>query len=272
MAVLNGEQQLSWDEKGYLVFRNFFSSAQLDPINDLIDNLWQTRESDVAQSVVTDIFLSTDQEQRLYFSDAPDDARGQPYKLNDLYLSFDEIRNVVLEQRLSSLINGLLDGEPMVCNTLNLEYGSQQDMHQDTLYMPSRVTNKMVASWIALEPATRGNGPLILYPGSHKAAPHLFSSGRTNAIGAEMRGYFAYAKSLIAEHGIEPIEFHAEKGDLLIWHSQLLHGGSAIAEQGSTRKSLVTHYFRRKDYLHRFWKIRKQGPGAYYYVKRALVA
>jgi len=115
----------------------------------------------------------------------------------------------------------------MVCNTLNLEYGSQQDMHQDTLYMPSRVINKMVASWIALEPATSG---------------------------------------------IEPIAFHAEKGDLLIWHSQLLHGGSAIAEQGSTRKSLVTHYFRRKDYLHRFWKIRKHQSGAYYYVKQPMVA
>jgi len=272
MQGLNREQQLSWNEKEYVVFRNFFRSEQLDPINDLIDNLWRSREGDVSQSLVTDIFLSTAREQRLYFSDVPHDARSQPYKLNDLYLSFDEIRNVVLEQRLSSLITALLDGEPMVCNTLNLEYGSQQDMHQDTLYMPSRVTNKMVASWIALEPATSGNGPLILYPGSHKADPHLFSSGKTNAIGAEMRDYFAYAKSLIAEHGIDPIEFHAEKGDLLIWHSQLLHGGSAIAEQGSTRKSLVTHYFRRKDYLHRFWKIRRQGPGAYYYAKQPMVA
>ncbi len=106
-------------------------------------------------------------------------------------------------ERLSPVIAELLGGASMVCNTLNLEYGSQQQSHQGTLYMPSRVPNKMVASWIALEPAT---------------------------------------------------------------------GGSAIAERGSTRKALVAHYFRRKDYLHRLWKIRKHQPGAYYYAKRPDIA
>ena len=60
MPVLNREQQLSWDEKGYVVFRNFFNSEQLDPINDLIDTLWRTRESGVSQSLVTHYFRRKD--------------------------------------------------------------------------------------------------------------------------------------------------------------------------------------------------------------------
>lgn len=37
--------------------------------------------------------------------------------------------------------------------------------------------------------------------------------------------------------------FKAEKGDLLIWHANLIHGGEKINKQGVTRKSMVIHYF-----------------------------
>ena len=38
-------------------------------------------------------------------------------------------------------------------------------------------------------------------------------------------------------------EFHAGLGDVLIWHSDLVHGGAALLDRGSTRWSQVTHYF-----------------------------
>jgi ectoine hydroxylase len=47
---------------------------------------------------------------------------------------------------------------------------------------------------------------------------------------------------------IEPREFLPRKGDVLIWHANLLHGGRAIAAPGATRRSLVAHYFA-KDVL-----------------------
>ncbi len=36
--------------------------------------------------------------------------------------------------------------------------------------------------------------------------------------------------------------FLAKKGDLFIWHANLLHGGE-LRTDDSTRKSLVAHYF-----------------------------
>ena len=33
------------------------------------------------------------------------------------------------------------------------------------------------------------------------------------------------------------------KGDVLVWHHNLLHGGSAIEREGATRRSMVAHYF-----------------------------
>jgi ectoine hydroxylase-related dioxygenase (phytanoyl-CoA dioxygenase family) len=34
----------------------------------------------------------------------------------------------------------------------------------------------------------------------------------------------------------------AEKGDILCWHANLVHGGTKIERPGSTRRSIVGHY------------------------------
>ena len=36
--------------------------------------------------------------------------------------------------------------------------------------------------------------------------------------------------------------FSAKKGDVLIWHADLAHGGAAVTNKESTRKSLVGHF------------------------------
>jgi ectoine hydroxylase-related dioxygenase (phytanoyl-CoA dioxygenase family) len=57
-----------------------------------------------------------------------------------------------------------------------------------------------------------------------------------------------YKRRLIAgvqQARIEPVEFLAESGDVLVWHANLVHGGNSIARNGSTRRSLVAHYFAR---------------------------
>jgi len=245
--TLTEQQQQEWDEQGYLLLKGFYSSQQIDELNNLIDRLWKGRKKLDSQYVI-DIFVGTAEEQRVYFSDAPIEARQKPYKLNDLFLSRDEIRQMVVGQRLAPILRDLLQGFPMVCNSLNFEFGSQQDYHFDTFYMPSPTPNKMVASWIALENATPDNGPLSYYPGSHKITPYNFSNGTTVAINDEMGAFNEYINKEIEQHGLSPETLLAEKGDVLIWHSQLFHGGSPIKDKSKTRKSLVTHYFTNEDF------------------------
>jgi len=45
--------------------------------------------------------------------------------------------------------------------------------------------------------------------------------------------------------GEEPVRFTASAGDVLFWHHNLTHGGSAVTRPGATRRSLVGHYFAR---------------------------
>jgi ectoine hydroxylase-related dioxygenase (phytanoyl-CoA dioxygenase family) len=245
--TLTKQQRQEWEDQGYLLLKGFYSSEYINSINNLIDNLWEKRKRLGAQYVI-DIFVETEQEKRVYFSDAPMNARHRPYKLNDLFLSRDEIRQVVVGKRLAPILKELLQGFPMVCNSLNFEFGSQQDYHFDTFYMPSPTPNKMVASWIALEDATSDNGPLSYYPGSHKIPPYEFSSGSTVIVNEEMPAFREYIYPEIEQRGLEAETLMASKGDVLIWHSQLFHGGSPIKDKSKTRKSLVTHYFTNEDF------------------------
>jgi len=247
--TLTPEQRKFWNDNGYLLLKKFYSASAIDSINSLVDTLWKTRKS-LGSKYVIDIFVESSDERRVYMADTPASARDQPYKLNDLYLSQQEIRELVVGERLAPILRDLLDGFPMVCNSLNFEFGSQQDYHFDTFYMPSPTPNKMVASWIALENATKENGPLSYYPGSHKIPPYLFSNGTTHAIPSEMDQFKDYINAEIEQRSLKPETLLADKGDVLIWHSQLFHGGSPIIDKSKTRKSLVTHYFTNEDFPH----------------------
>jgi hypothetical protein len=44
------------------------------------------------------------------------------------------------------------------------------------------------------------------------------------------------------EQGLATEYFMAKKGDVLIWHADLMHGGAKIDNPAFTRKSLVCHY------------------------------
>jgi len=244
---LSSEQQRQWEDNGFLLLPAFFSKQRIDELNGLIDQLWKKRKHLDAQYVI-DIFVETDEERRVYFSDAPLEARQQPYKLNDLFLTQAQVREMIVGQELAPILSELLQGSPLVCNTLNFEFGSQQDYHFDTFYMPSPTPNKMVASWIALEDATPENGPLTYFPGSHKIPPYHFSSGSTIIVNEEMPQFRDYVYQEIEHRGLQAETLLANKGDVLIWHSQLFHGGSEIKNKHKTRRSLVTHYFTNEDF------------------------
>ena len=245
--ILSKEQQDHWEDRGFLLLKNFYSETQIGEVNQLVDQLWKGRLA-LGPEYVIDTFVGTSQEKRIYFCDAPADAKIAPYKLNDLFLSSELIRQTVAGDRLASVLAELLEGQPLVCNTLNFEFGSQQDYHFDTFYMPSPTKNKMIASWIALEPATLENGPLTYYPGSHKIEPYLFSNGKTLIVPDEMPSFREYISNEIVKYDLKAETLLADKGDVLIWHSQLFHGGSEIADKSQTRRSLVTHYFTREDF------------------------
>jgi ectoine hydroxylase-related dioxygenase (phytanoyl-CoA dioxygenase family) len=106
----------------------------------------------------------------------------------------------------------------------------------------------LAAAWIALEPMTPDNGPLVYYPGSHRL-PYLLNNGYDHGGSTFTIGEDAYARyereiaREIEQEHFTPHEFIAQPGDVLIWHANLLHGGKRITTPNASRKSMAIHFF-----------------------------
>jgi ectoine hydroxylase-related dioxygenase (phytanoyl-CoA dioxygenase family) len=235
-----------WSENGYLVLKGFFNNAELNDFSADVENLLEDRSSRAGE-ITIDVLDGIHLGKRMKLRNAPDEALSSTYKLNDLYLDSEACRHLSLAPKLVAVLSELLDGEPMIINSLNFKKGSQQPLHFDTYYMPPPVENMMVVSSICLEDQAHEAGPVTYYPASHKIPPYVFSHGRLHAIDNEMTQATAYIERELESRGLRKEVFVGQAGDVFIWHAQLYHGGTPILDPKKTRKSLVTHYWRAGD-------------------------
>ncbi len=136
--------------------------------------------------------------------------------------------------------------EPCACQTLTYVHGSEQGGHQDTIHLTPYPAGYMCGVWIALEDVLPDSGELFVYPGSHKT-PRV----RARDLGLEKvdEDYSSYEKfsaeieRLVKEGGYERNEYRPKAGQILVWHENLVHGGSPRRDRSVTRLSIVSHYF-----------------------------
>jgi ectoine hydroxylase-related dioxygenase (phytanoyl-CoA dioxygenase family) len=158
------------------------------------------------------------------------------------------IKEVANSAELKSVLSFLLDRELTAFQTINFLEGSQQRAHSDSIHMTTYPLGFLIAAWIALEDVHHENGPLFYYPGSHKL-PFLLNSdynqGETSLTLGKKKytDYEDVLEEIISKSGFTRKEFHAKKGDVLIWHANLVHGGAPILNKRLTRKSMVVHYY-----------------------------
>src|ERR1700681_2990723 len=109
---------------------------------------------------------------------------------------------------------------------------------------------RAAAAFLAFEDVSPESGPSVYYPGSHRL-PYVFAEdvGISAAEFGE-RGYSPYHEryepriaALIEEAGLQPRYFTPRKGDVLVWHANMIHGGSLRAQPAISRRALVCHYF-----------------------------
>jgi ectoine hydroxylase-related dioxygenase (phytanoyl-CoA dioxygenase family) len=247
-----------WEDNGYLVLRRALLPGDIEAMLNVVDQQWLARKSNDHQ---IDVLSGPDDGKTFRLSEAKMAHRNAIYKLNNLFLRLPEVRRIAYSPVLRAVLIDLLEGEPLICNSLNFERGSQQPFHFDTWYMPPPVDTRMVAVNIALEPVDGNNGPFTYYPGSHKIPPWRFSDGRLNYKHEESNAMFDYVNAEIKRRGLKPERFSGEAGDVFLWHAHLYHGGAPITDPSRTRKSLVVHYWRVGDLPPE--KVRRDRIGAY---------
>jgi ectoine hydroxylase-related dioxygenase (phytanoyl-CoA dioxygenase family) len=107
----------------------------------------------------------------------------------------------------------------------------------------------LAAAWIPLEDISELAGPLVYYKSSHRLREHqFFSWGQggilaSRDIDAETADrYERYLETLIQDEGWTPSIYLPRRGDVLIWHGALIHGGTAMRDPELSRRSYVCHY------------------------------
>ena len=220
------EQAISLHEKGFCLI-------------NLRDNTWLAK----IDCVVADLQARLDEDLKRW-----EDGESGPPRLQDGWIEHGSIKALALEPVVLDLLQHLYGREPFAFQTLNFAVGSEQHFHSDAVHFNSYPQGFMCGVWIALQDVQPESGPLIYFPGSHRLP---YQSARSLGLDREaVRGerhpqrFFEPSwQKAVNEHAFTKEQFLPKRGELLIWHANLLHGGEPIQHRSSRRWSQVNHYF-----------------------------
>jgi ectoine hydroxylase-related dioxygenase (phytanoyl-CoA dioxygenase family) len=163
-------------------------------------------------------------------------------RVQDAWTLSDNVRAIAESPTVLALLADLYGRRPIPWQTLNFRIGTEQNAHSDAMYFNSDPPGFMCGVWVALEDIDETCGPVVYYPGSHRL-PELTMRELREATGrTDGPAYEEYVLQLVGEAGIEPAYATLNKGQALIWGSNLVHGGSPQTDRSRTRWSQVTHY------------------------------
>jgi hypothetical protein len=213
------ESIIDWSEDGYAILPGYFAK-QADEVNRTIKE--KLKSGDLKFRYGNKIMFAMNQSEL--------------------------IKKMGTDDLMTKILDFLLGKEVKLFQSINFIEGSKQRAHSDIVHMTTFPQGYLIAIWIALEDIKEEQGALFYYPGSHKL-PYLLNDDFNHGSSYYRLGNNAYkvyedkVEEEIKKNGLQKKVLEAKKGDVLIWHANLLHGGSAITKPGSTRKSMVFHYY-----------------------------
>lgn len=220
-----------WVRDGYIIIKNLIN-------HEFLDQVWLAYENAIASGKLTP---------------PPEKASPEdpyPGRIINTHKDVPAINQLLCHPAILEWIAILMEREPRPFQTLISFKGSQQQTHSDSIHMTTYPLGYLTAAWVALEDIHPDSGPLVYYPGTHKL-PYIFSqdvgiapdSFLKTGYSSFMEKYEPAIQKLVQEKNFTPAYFNAQKGDVLIWHANLLHGGSLRHNLQLSRKALVSHYF-----------------------------
>lgn len=155
------------------------------------------------------------------------------------------VMQLAIDQEILLVLSLLYRGRsPFPFQTLNFKFGTGQPMHSDLIHFAGYPSLTMTAAWIALEDVLDDSGPLAYFLGSHRE-PLQTMSALSCPLGQYRSCYEEALANYISnnEHKWKKSHMLPRRGQVVIWDSNLIHGGGYVRNEALTRLSQVTHYF-----------------------------
>jgi phytanoyl-CoA hydroxylase len=223
-------------DHGYLQLSLRLNEGFFAALDNDIERLWERRPPDLA--------VSDRQGEPTSFRDYEGPVRPVGYRIPDLHGHSPRALRLYLHKTLFYWAE-LIFGQPAIAiQSLYFEYGSEQGLHRDPMFVPAQPPSHLLAAWIALEDIAADSGPLSYVPGSHRLPWIEFQDGdiqkRPTATREQETAWREFRDRIARESGVET--FTCKRGDVFVWHAGLMHGGAPVQTLGRTRKSFVIHY------------------------------
>lgn len=164
-------------------------------------------------------------------------------RLQDLWTVITEVRELATNTYILNILEFLFNDKPRPFQTLNFPVGTQQSVHSDALHFNSDPFGKMCGVWIALEDIEPSSGPLFYYPKSHLLPGLSEEVLGFMPVSDNYSKVIEYWENQIRDNNLQRKEAIIKKGQALIWHANLLHGGMPRTNSYLSRHSQVTHYY-----------------------------
>ncbi|RVU26991.1 phytanoyl-CoA dioxygenase family protein [Sandaracinomonas limnophila] len=241
------EMNLPWVESPFferILQTKDFSEDELKLVRDFNQNGFAVIKNAYSDEEINAVKKEMDEKAfnpQFNYENMRDERRSQ-----DLWMYSEPVRQMSCKPSILSVLEKLYDREVVPFQTLNFKFGSQQRAHSDTIHFSSLPPRFMCGVWVALEDITEENGPLFYYPGSHKTPEFNFNDFRSDMLDSSYDNYTQYEdfiEDYLSVTDFKKNVFMAKKGDALIWSSNIIHGGSPVLKEGTSRYSQVTHYF-----------------------------
>lgn len=159
----------------------------------------------------------------------------------------ENIKRLVWHEKIIFTLKQIYQRTPVPFSTINFIKGTSQPMHSDNIHFDTVPPRWLTGVWVALEDVDDSNGPLTVYPGSHKLKTSTLKDlnlpvANRNNLKEVYSNYEEEIKKIISYNNLKPKELTINKGMAIIWSANILHGGKLIKDDSRTRQSQVTHY------------------------------
>jgi phytanoyl-CoA hydroxylase len=234
-----GEKLRHFVERGYLTFDAGLPPRVFDDLAADVERVWRERPADLAYSPAGPL-------RSFAYADPARDRRPS-YRIADLYSHSAAARELYLWRPIFDYVERILGQPAVATQSLYFEFGSQQALHRDPVFVQTRPASHLVAAWVALEDISPDSGPLVYVPGSHRLPYYQFAPGehrfdQSRYGERESQAMAEFDNEQVQAHGLGSESLLCPRGEVLLWHASLLHGGSPVADPARTRKSFVIHY------------------------------
>lgn len=174
------------------------------------------------------------------------DAQGLHSRFCNFHMASAALLGLGLQPQILALLDCLFEAPASIATSLFFEKGSEQGIHRDSPFFHTEPEGHFFGVWTALEEVSAENGPLCYYLGGHKAVVDRFEV-RDSLPGAPVMDVYMRYQAQVVDRCqdlglpyVEAIDVH--KGDVIVWHPRLPHGGVPLKDPTRSRLSAVFHY------------------------------